>query len=99
MITPCPSRSANHLCPAGQCPSCDKARRRLRRVSPRVALANVDFYAVFFMDSEGVIRFTTPREHKWICSYYSLPPSRRYWLTEAALSVGLPEVRQMEMVL
>lgn len=93
----CPSRSGNRLCPAGACRSCDRARLLLRRVSPATARRCVDTYAVFYVDAEGVIRFTTPREHGWMCA--SLPPSRRYWLAEAALSVGLPEVRQMEMVL
>lgn len=95
----CPSRSENRLCPAGVCRSCDRARLMLRRVSPATARRCIDTYAVFYVDAEGVIWFTTPREHKWACAYYSLPPSRRYWVTEGALAVGLPEVRQMEMVL
>ena len=96
---PCTSRAANHLCPAGACRRCDQARLLLRRVTPKAARQMIDFYAVFYIDAEGVIWFTTPREHKWNCNYYSLPPSRRYWVSEAALAVGMPVERQTEITL
>jgi len=93
----CPSRTANHLCPAGACHSCDRARRLLRRVAPEAARQVINFYAVFYVDAEGVIWFTTPREHKWICD--GLPQSRRYWVSEAVLAVGMPVERQMGLEL
>lgn len=98
---PCPNRAANRLYPDGACSHCDRARLLLEPVTPEQAQWFINFYAVFFIDAEGVIWFTTPREHKWNCNYYALPPSRRYWVSEAALAVGMPvqKVTQMEMTL
>lgn len=93
----CPSRARNRLCPAGTCSHCDLARLLLRRVAPEAARRVINFYAVFYVDAEGVIWFTTPREHKWICG--GLPQSRRYWVSEAVLAVGMPVERQTVMTL
>ena len=94
----CPLARRHRFCPAGTCSTCDRRRGMLTPVSREMANKSKDFYAIYYIDKDGVVRWTIPpgiTDSKKYSGRYSrrviMPASDTLLMARAALAVGLPE--------
>jgi len=97
----CASAHKHRFCPSGTCSTCDRRRGMLMPVSLEVANKNKDFFAIYYTDQAGVLRWTVPPgitngKYSWRYSRrVKVPESNVLLMARAALEAGLPDYTRM----
>jgi len=68
-------------------------------VSRETAAKNVHFYAIYYVDMFGVLRWTVPPwvdddKYRWRCHSVKLPDSDKLFMAQAAVAAGLPKYKR-----